>query len=69
MTNKTWDLGTLQSFIKESNNTSKCNKTLKENKAQMCLNRKIQAILHYKLSETVQDLKTFLAIINFYHRY
>ncbi|GFY17233.1 retrovirus-related Pol polyprotein from transposon opus [Trichonephila clavipes] len=33
------------------------------------LPEKVQAILNYKLSETIHDLRTFLGMINFYRRY
>ncbi|GFU10848.1 hypothetical protein TNCV_3278671 [Trichonephila clavipes] len=33
------------------------------------LPKKVQAILSYKLPETIHDLRTFLGIINFYRRY
>ncbi|GFT15684.1 retrovirus-related Pol polyprotein from transposon opus [Trichonephila clavipes] len=33
------------------------------------LPEKVQAILSYKLPETIHDLRTFLGIINFYRRY
>ncbi|GFY29719.1 hypothetical protein TNCV_1812971 [Trichonephila clavipes] len=33
------------------------------------LSEKVQAILSYKLPETIHDLRTFLGMINFYRRY
>ncbi|GFU48213.1 retrovirus-related Pol polyprotein from transposon opus [Trichonephila clavipes] len=33
------------------------------------LPEKVQAILNYKLPETIHDLRTFLGMINFYRRY
>ncbi|GFV63383.1 transposon Ty3-I Gag-Pol polyprotein [Trichonephila clavipes] len=33
------------------------------------LPEKVDAILSYKLPETIRDLRTFLGLINFYRRY